>query len=121
MRLSSLLETIFRSGCVSARDLLLICAEVRGSISLKRTKMHIFHSTSGFKGPNISRNTRCNCNFSLPFKKLPLKLPVIQTISAYFAKIAHKIAKSKYFSNIFDDSDSPIDSLSDDIQFVGVT
>ena len=28
--------------------------------------------------------------------------------SAYFAKIALKIAKSKYFSNIFDDSDSPI-------------
>ena len=35
--------------------------------------------------------------------------------SAYFAKIAHKIAKPKYFSNIFDDSDSPINSLSDDI------
>ena len=35
--------------------------------------------------------------------------------SGYFAKIAHKIAKSKYFANIFDDSDSPINSLSDDI------
>ena len=35
--------------------------------------------------------------------------------SDYFAKIAHKIAKSKYFPNIFDDSDSPINSLSDDI------
>ena len=35
--------------------------------------------------------------------------------SAYFAKIAHKIAKPKYFPNIFDDSDSPINSLSDDI------
>ena len=35
--------------------------------------------------------------------------------SAYFAKIAHKIAKPKYSSNIFDDSDSPINSLSDDI------
>ena len=34
---------------------------------------------------------------------------------AYFAKIAHKIAKPKYFPNIFDDSDSPINSLSDDI------
>ena len=41
--------------------------------------------------------------------------------SNYFSKIAHKIAKSKYFPNIFDDSDSPINSLSDDIQFVGVT
>ena len=35
--------------------------------------------------------------------------------SAYFAIIAHKIAKPKYFPNIFDDSDSPINSLSDDI------
>ena len=35
--------------------------------------------------------------------------------SAYFAKIAHKIAKPKYFPNIFDDSDSPINFLSDDI------
>ena len=35
--------------------------------------------------------------------------------SDYFAKIAHKIAKSKYFPNIFYDSDSPINSLSDDI------
>ena len=41
--------------------------------------MHIFHATSGFKRPNISRNTRWNCNFSLPFKNLPLKLYVIQT------------------------------------------
>ena len=30
---------------------------------------------------------------------------------AYFAKIAHKIAKPKYFPNIFYDSDSPINSL----------
>ena len=30
-------------------------------------------------------------------------------------KIAHKIAKSKYFPNIFNDSASPINSLSDDI------
>ena len=35
--------------------------------------------------------------------------------SDYFAKIARKIAKSKYFPNIFNDSDSPINSLSDDI------
>ena len=35
--------------------------------------------------------------------------------SDYFAKIAHKIAKSKYFPDIFDDSDSPINALSDDI------
>ena len=41
--------------------------------------------------------------------------------SAYIAKIAYKIAKPKYFLNIFDDSDSPINSLSDDIKFVGVT
>ena len=41
--------------------------------------MHIFHTTSGFKRPNIARNTSWNCNFSLPFKNLPLKLHVIQT------------------------------------------
>ena len=35
--------------------------------------------------------------------------------SDYFAKIAHKIAKSKYFPNILNDSDSRINSLSDDI------
>ena len=39
--------------------------------------MHNLHTTSGFKRPNISRNTRWNCNFSLPFKNLPLKLHVI--------------------------------------------
>ena len=41
--------------------------------------------------------------------------------SDYFAKNAHKIAKSKYFPDILSDSDSPINSLSDDIYFVGVT
>ena len=35
--------------------------------------------------------------------------------SDYFAKFAHKIAKSKYFPNIFYDSDSPINSLSDNV------
>ena len=40
--------------------------------------------------------------------------------SDYFAKNAHKIAKSKYFPDILNDSDSPINSLSDDIKFVGV-
>ena len=42
--------------------------------------MHLFHTTSGFKTPNISRNTRWNGNFSLPFKNLPLKLHVIQKL-----------------------------------------
>ena len=41
--------------------------------------MYIFHTTSGFKRPNISRNTRRSCNFSLPFKNLPRKLHAIQT------------------------------------------
>ena len=35
--------------------------------------------------------------------------------SDYFAKVAHKIAKPKYFPNIFYDFDSPINSISDDI------
>ena len=59
----------------------------------------------------------CLCSKSLKFfqtSKNGLK-------SDYFAKIAHKIAKPKYFPNIFDDSDSPINSLSDDIYFLGVT
>ena len=53
----------------------------------------------------------CSCSKSLKFFRTSrngLK-------SDYFVKIAHKITKSKYFSNIFDDSDSPINSLSDDI------
>ena len=53
----------------------------------------------------------CSCSESLKFfrtSKNGLK-------SDHFAKIAHKIAKPKYFPNIFDDSDSPINSLSDDI------
>ena len=33
----------------------------------------------------------------------------------FSAKNAHKIAKSKYFPDILNDSDSPINSLSDDI------
>ena len=41
--------------------------------------------------------------------------------SNYLAKNAHKIAKSKYFYDILNDSDSLINSLSDDIKFVGVT
>ena len=35
--------------------------------------------------------------------------------SDYFAKIAHKIEKSKYFPNILNDSDYRRNSLSDDI------
>ena len=53
----------------------------------------------------------CSCSKSSKFfrtSKNGLK-------SDYFAKIAHKIMKPKYFPNIFDDLDSPINSLSDDI------
>ena len=53
----------------------------------------------------------CLCSKSLKFfrtSKNELK-------SDYFAKIAHKIVKSKYFSDILNDSDCPINSLSDDI------
>ena len=35
--------------------------------------------SNSVKKPNISRNTPWNCNFSLLFKNLPLKLHVIQT------------------------------------------
>ena len=59
--------------------------------------MHIFHTTSGFKRPNISRNTRWNCNFSLPFKNLPLKLHVIQTV---FQKLGrNSLYYISYFSH----------------------
>ena len=36
----------------------------------------------------------------------------------YFAKIAHKIAKSKYFSDIINYSNSPINYFSDDISLI---
>ena len=39
----------------------------------------------------------------------------------YFAKIAHKIAKSKYFPNILNDSDSRINSLPTMYNLLGVT
>ena len=53
--------------------------------------MHIFHTTSGFKRPNISRSTRWNRNFSLHFKTLPLKLHLIQTL-------LHKLGRnSRYY------------------------
>ena len=62
--------------------------------------MHIFHTTSGFKKPNISRNTRWNCNFSLPFKSLPLKLHVIQTpLSKTRAKQSILRLEFSYFSH----------------------
>ena len=67
----------------------------------------------------FSRNRR-NLGHFRKFEKIWKSLKFFRTSknglnSAYFAKIAHKIAKPKYFPNISDDSDSPIDSLSDDI------
>ena len=38
-----------------------------------------------------------------------------QPLWSYFAKIAHKIAKSKYFSNIYNESYSLLNSLSNDL------
>ena len=62
--------------------------------------MHIFHTTSGFKRPNISRNTRWNCNFSLPFKNLPLKLHVIQTALQKLGRNSLcQVFNSLYFSH----------------------
>ena len=58
--------------------------------------MHIFHTTSGFKRANISRNTGWNCNFSLPFKNLSLKLHVIQAplqkLGRYFSHFTSNIS-----------------------------
>ena len=58
--------------------------------------MHIFHPTSSFKRPDISRNTCWNCNCSLPFKNLPLKLPVIQT-STLKAEMKQSPSGLEYF------------------------
>ena len=52
----------------------------------------------------------CSCSKSLKFFRISKNGLKFE----YFAKIAHKISKSKYFPNIFYDSDCPINSLSDD-------
>ena len=71
----------------------------------KTAKLEIFRETNYMFGISRSPASKwyiiCSCSKSLK--------------SDYFAKIAHKIAEPKYFPNIFDDSDSPINSLSDDI------
>ena len=59
------------------------------------------------------------CSYSKVLKFFPTSKNGLN--SDYFAKNAHKIAKSKSFLDILNDSDSPINSLSDDIEFVGVT
>ena len=62
--------------------------------------MHIFHTTSNFKRPNISRNTRWNYNFPLPFKNLPLKLHVIQTpLQKLGRKSLYQVLNISYFSH----------------------
>ena len=62
--------------------------------------MHIFHTTLGFKIPDISRNTRWNCNFSLPFKNVPLKLHVIQTPLHELGRNSHYyVLNISYFSH----------------------
>ena len=45
----------------------------------------------------------------------------LEPLRSHFAKIAHNVAKSKYFSNIKNESYSPLNSLSIDIQFVRVS
>ena len=66
--------------------------------------MHIFHTTSGFKRPNISRNTRWNCNFSLPFKSLPLKFHVIQTpLQKLGRNSLYQVLNISYFSHFTSD------------------
>ena len=64
-------------------------------------KTLIFHMTSGFKRPNISRNTRWKYNFSLFFKNLPLKLQMIQTpLQKLGRNILYKVWNISYF-NLF--------------------
>ena len=57
-------------------------------------------STRPNKRPNISRNTRWNCSFSLPFKNLPLKLHFIQTpLQKQGRNSLHYILNISYFSH----------------------
>ena len=53
----------------------------------------------GFKRPNISRNTCWNCNFSLPFKNLPLELHLIETpLQKPGQNSLHQILNISHFS-----------------------
>ena len=62
--------------------------------------MHIFHMTSGFKIPNMSRNTRWSCNLSLLFKNLPFKLHVIQTPLQNLGRNSlYQVLNISYFSH----------------------
>ena len=45
---------------------------------------------------------------------------ILEQLRNYLAKIAHKVEKSKYFSNIQNESYSQLNSLSSDIWFDGV-
>ena len=40
---------------------------------------------------------------------------IAEPLQSHFAKIAHKVANSKYFVDIYNESDSSINSLSNDI------
>ena len=66
-------KTILHSGCCSSELAVFIKVHLKFITAEKNV---IFYTT---KRPNISRNTGRNCNFSLPFKNLPLKFHVIQT------------------------------------------
>ena len=62
--------------------------------------MYVFHMTPGFKRPNISRNTRWNCNFSLPLKNLPVKLHVVQTPLRKLGRNSlYQVLNISYFSH----------------------
>ena len=79
-----------------------------------------------FANLNISRNKLYTWNLQITHFKMIYDMFVFQEFEIFrtsknslnsdcFAKIAHKIAKSKYFPNILNDSDSRINSLLDDI------
>ena len=46
---------------------------------------------------------------------------ILEPLQSHFAKIAHKVAKSKYFFNIENELVSLINSFSNDIKFVGIS
>ena len=86
-------------------------AKIKAVMYFANSLNWIFRETNYIFGISRSPASKwyiiCSCSKSLKFfgtSKNGLK-------SDYFAKIAHKVAKSKYFPNIFYDLDSPINFL----------
>ena len=60
------------------------------------------------------------CYVKEPYTFVSLMLKVGPIVPVLFAKIAHKVAKSKYFSKILIKLECPEDSLYNDLNYVYV-